>query len=86
MPQNPALRHQTLGRPLTPSEDNLAAQLMAIFATSHDWAVVAVKLNENAVERPSGEKEPWTVEVLTRELATINQNLDQAYAESGIGA
>lgn len=86
MPQNPALQQQALGRPLSVSEDDLATQLMSIFAASHDWEVVAAKLNEKAIGRPSGEAAPWTVEVLSQELKAINESLDRAYAEAGIGA
>jgi hypothetical protein len=84
--QSPALRHQTLGRSLSASEDNLANHLMAIFASTHDWEQVAAKLNERAAERPSGEAAPWTVPALEQELELINRSLDKAYAEAGIGA
>jgi hypothetical protein len=81
------LAHQSLGRPLTPAEQALAAALERIFATgTHEFDAVARALEADGVARPSGEAGAWTAAVLERELAGINAGLDAAYAEHGIGA
>jgi len=79
-----ALGHQALARRLTEAEQNLARALEAIFASGqHDLAAVVQRLNEDGVQRPSGERAPWSLEALQRELAAINSSLDEAYTQSG---
>lgn len=79
-----ALGHQALGRSLTAPEQNLAAALETIFAAGqHDLAEAAQLLNQKGVARPSGDRAPWSLATLERELALINASLDQAYAQSG---
>jgi hypothetical protein len=81
------LKHQSLGRPLTPEERALADALEAVFRTGEqDFENVARALERDHIKRPSGASGPWTAAVLEAELATINSSLDAAYAENGIGA
>jgi hypothetical protein len=81
------LRHQSLGRPLTPQERALADALEAVFRTGeHDFEQVARALERERVARPSGDTGPWSAAVLEQELFAINASLDAAYAENGIGA
>src|SRR5688572_31287313 len=81
------LAHQSLGRPLRPQERALADALEAVFRSGqHDFEQVARELERAGVKRPSGEGGPWTSAVLEQELATINAELDAAYAQHGIGA
>jgi len=81
------LAHQSLGRPLSTAERELATQLGQVFATgTHDFDAVAAALQQRSVARPSGESGPWSAAVLQQELSTINASLDAAYAEHGIGA
>jgi hypothetical protein len=81
------LKHQSLGRPLSPEERALADALEAVFRTGeHDFEQVARALERDGVKRPSGASGPWTAAVLEQELAAINASLDAAYAENGIGA
>lgn len=81
------LRHQSLGRPLTPEEAALAQALEKVFRTGEkDFEQVARVLERDRVKRPSGAAGPWSAAVLEQELATINASLDAAYAENGIGA
>ncbi len=84
---NPALRQQSLARPMSEAETALAAALEAIFAEgTHDPAAVAVALQARGVKRPSGSAAAWDSAALEHELAELNQALDTAYARSGIGA
>ena len=81
------LAHQSLGRPLSVTEAELAHRLEQVFATGeHDFEAVAAALEAEGVARPSGASGPWTAVVLQEELAAINASLDAAYAELGIGA
>ena len=74
------LARQSLCRPLSEQENSLALALEQIFAAQiHDFARVAEELNNRRVERPSGEKSPWTQETLEVELKRINEELDIAY-------
>jgi hypothetical protein len=81
------LKHQSLGRPLSPQERALADALEAVFRTGQqDFEEVARCLEREGVKRPSGAAGPWTAAALEQELAAINASLDAAYAEHGIGA
>lgn len=85
--QDPALRNQSRGRPLTELEAALAADLEDIYARGvHDFETVAAELNDKGTKRPSGETGPWTLAVFEAELKAINASHDAAYAENGIGA
>lgn len=85
--QDPALRNQSRGRPLTELESALAADLEDIYARGvHDFETVAAELNDKRTRRPSGETGPWTLAVLEAELKAINASHDAAHAEHGIGA
>jgi hypothetical protein len=84
---DPRLARQSLARPLTDAEQELARALEAIFASgTHDFAAVAAALQARNVARPSGTDAPWTPALLESELATINAALDAAYAKDGLGA
>jgi hypothetical protein len=81
------LRHQSLGRALTADEQALAQALEKAFRTGEkDFEEVVRALQRDGVKRPSGATEPWTAAELEKELIRINQSLDAAYAENGIGA
>ena len=81
------LARQSLARPLSPSEQALAAALEAAFAAGqHDFTAVAASLQAKGIARPSGSKDPWTLADLETELATLNASFDAAYAKAGIGA
>ena len=85
--QNPALKTQSLARPLVPAESALASALETIFAGGiHEFEAVASALQARGVARPSGTVTPWTAECLAAELARINGSLDESYARAGIGA
>ena len=84
---NPALSQQSLARPLSDADVALAAALEAVFAEgTHDAAAVAAALRQRGVKRPSGDSAAWDGPGVQRELASLNQALDAAYAKSGIGA
>jgi hypothetical protein len=79
----PGLAHQSLKRPLTEDEQNLARALEKAFAAGeHDFSAVVGKLQEEGVKRPSGQPGEWTVAVLEAELAAINASLDAAYVKA----
>lgn len=83
----PALSIQCQGRPLTPAEDALATALMDIYRTgTHDFDKVAQALTDQGVTAPISGATQWTRDLLARELAAINAELDAAYAEHGYGA
>lgn len=85
--QDPALKNQSKGRPLSDAERAFAEALERIYETGeHDFAKVAEKLNERGAPRPSGESGAWTLEILDAELKAINASHDAAHAEHGIGA
>lgn len=85
--QDPALRYQSRGRPLTEAEIALAADLEDIYARGvHDFAAVVAELNQKGTKRPSGDTGEWTLAVFEAELKAINASHDAAYAENGIGA
>ncbi|WP_238366714.1 recombinase-like helix-turn-helix domain-containing protein [Mesobacterium pallidum] len=85
--QDPALKNQSRGRPLTEAELAFANALERIYETGlHDFAKVVDKLNERGDARPSGETGAWTLEVFEAELKAINASHDAAHAEHGIGA
>ncbi|MGX1096898.1 recombinase-like helix-turn-helix domain-containing protein [Amorphus sp. MBR-141] len=85
--QDPALSHQSRGRPMTEAESALAADLEDIYARGvHDFEAVAAELNEKGTRRPSGETGAWCLATLEAELKAINASHDAAYAEHGIGA
>jgi hypothetical protein len=82
-----ALAHQSLGRPLSQAEMDLAVAMERIYATGeHDFEKVAAALQQEKVARPSGAAGPWSAAVLHDELKRINASLDEAYAKHGIGA
>lgn len=85
--QDPALKSQSKGRPLTEAEATFAAALERIYETGcHDFEQVVARLNEAGAARPSGEAGAWTLEVFEAELKAINASHDAAYAEHGFGA
>jgi hypothetical protein len=85
--QDPALSHQSRGRPMTDAELTLAADLEEIYARGvHDFDTVAAELNAKGTRRPSGETGAWSLATLEAELKAINASLDAAHAENGIGA
>lgn len=85
--QDPALRHQSRGRPMTDAEIALAADLEEIYARGvHDFEAVVAELNAKDTARPSGEAGAWSLAVFEAELKAINASHDAAHAENGIGA
>ena len=79
------LGRQSLRRALRPEEIALAAALEQIFAAGqHDFTEVAQALQARNITRPSGAAGDWTPDVLERELAAINADLDKAYAENDL--
>ncbi|MEW5422733.1 recombinase-like helix-turn-helix domain-containing protein [Amorphus sp. 3PC139-8] len=85
--QDPALKNQSRGRPLTEAEATLAADLESIYERGiHDFAVVVDELNKKGTRRPSGDTGAWTLDVFEAELKAINASHDAAYEENGIGA
>jgi hypothetical protein len=81
------LARQSLMRPLSADEQNLARALEAIFATGqHELGEVVRGLQLQGVKRPSGETGPWTLEVLEDELSKINEELDRLYLKSERGS
>lgn len=85
--QDPALKTQSKGRPITSEEAALADALEQIYRTGcHDFAQVADRLNEMGVPRPSGEAGGWSLDVFEAELKAINASHDAAHAAHGFGA
>lgn len=81
------LKYQAQGRPPRPAEAALAQAMLRHFAAgTHDFAALAAALQADGIARPSGATGEWTLAVLEAELRAINQELDQAEAESGFGA
>ena len=77
---NDGLDRQSLRRPLTSGELQLAQGLEHIFKSGvSDFFQVAVSLQQNGVQPPSGATGPWSPELLRAELARINLSLDDAY-------
>ena len=65
-------------------EIQLAKGLEQIFKSGiKDFAQVAVLLQQNGVQPPSGAAGPWSSQLLQAELARINQSLDEAYSQTG---
>ena len=65
-------------------EIQLAKGLEQIFkSVIKDFAQVAVLLQQNGVQPPSGAAGPWSSQLLQAELARINQSLDEAYSQTG---
>jgi hypothetical protein len=86
MAHDPALAHQSRGRPLTKAEMAFAQALEAVFSTgTHEFSAVAAALEAKKVARPSGTAGPWTLATLEAELVALNRDLDQAYLEHGLG-
>jgi hypothetical protein len=80
------LQNQSLGRPLSEDERALAQALERAFrAGLHDFNDLVRALEQECVKRPSGSREPWTVQGLEDELKAINSSLDAAYAANGVG-
>ncbi len=72
--------HQSLRRPLTSAERQLARALEEFFATgNHEFPAAVAALAQRQIPRPSGSTEPWTVAALESELKRINDSLDEAY-------
>ena len=83
----PELAHQSLGRPLSETEDSLAEALMAVYAEGATGEkAVATALVARGVLRPSSKAADWTAENLATELQTLNSDLDAAYQDNGFGA
>ena len=83
----PALANQSLGRPLTETEQAFAAALMEIMGTrQHDFDGIAAELTARGVTAPVSGRSDWDLALLGQELATLNADLDAAYAEHGYGA
>jgi len=81
------LKHQGLGREISPEEMALARAIEAIYLDGvGDFAEVARRLTEKAVVAPASRRTDWDVPLLEAELSAINQSLDEAYARHGIGA
>jgi hypothetical protein len=81
------LRHQSLGRALTPAERAFADALEASFARgTHDFAAVCADLRAAKVAGPSSGRTDWTPATLEAELSLLNADLDGAYAAHGLGA
>lgn len=81
---NKGLDRQGLKRALTPAELGLAEGLESIFRGGvMDYAQVALLLQQNGVQPPSGAAGPWSTALLESELEAINASLDRAY--EGIG-
>lgn len=80
------LPHQSLGRVLTDAEEALADALMEIYAAGASGPdAVAAGLAERGVVSPTSGRSDWTAESVTRELATLNADLDAAYQDNGFG-
>lgn len=85
--REPKLTHQSLGRQLTAWERDFAAALESAFAAGHhDPAAVAAALTSAGVARADGSGSAWTSEALQAILRSLNDDLNSAYAENGIGA
>ncbi len=83
----PELAHQSLGRPLTEAERDLAAAMMDIYgAGASDLAAVAQELTARALPAPSDGSTTWDAAKLEAELRAANASLDAAYAAHGYGA
>lgn len=83
----PELAHQSLGRPLQGAERDLARALMEIYAAGATGPeAVAAALTERGVAAPSSGATRWSAESLAAELATLNEDLDQAYLDNAFGA
>jgi hypothetical protein len=81
------LKYQSLGREISPAERAVADAMLAYFRTgATDFDAMAAEFQSKGLARPSGETGPWTRDVLQSELARINDSLDAAYAENGIGS
>lgn len=77
---NEGAARQSLRRALSPGEIALAQGLEHIFKSGvSDFFQVAVSLQQNGVQPPSGATGPWSPELLRAELARINLSLDDAY-------
>lgn len=80
---NAGLARQALKRPLSDIEQKLAACLEQIFKSGvRDFEQVAVLLQQNAIQPPSGATTPWSPALLERELRLVNESLDRAYREN----
>ncbi|MCJ7873513.1 hypothetical protein Q4577_03340 [Marinovum sp. 2_MG-2023] len=85
--QDPALRTQSKGRPLSEAETTFATDLERIYETGcHDFTLVVEQLNARGIARPSGQTGDWTIEIFADELKQINASHDAAHAEHGVGA
>ena len=74
------LAHQSLARPLTPRESELADALEAIYASGvTDPGEIAAALGARGLAPPARAGAKWTPELLDAELAAINLSLDAAY-------
>lgn len=81
------LRHQSLGRAVSPAERAFADALEASFARgTHDFAAVCADLTAAGVAGPITGIVAWTPAALEAELSQLNADLDEAYAKHGLGA
>lgn len=81
------LSGQSLGRELSELEQSFAIALEAVFSKGiHDFEAVAVELTNLGVVAPGSGDKQWTAGSLNRELKELNEDLDTAYRENGIGA
>jgi hypothetical protein len=87
MTDHAQLARQCGGRDLTDKEVAFSAALQAIYKDGvEDFAEVAARLTAAAVVAPASGSRQWTRDSLESELQTINQSLDAAYAQHGLGA
>lgn len=83
----PALAHQSRGRPLSLEEAALAEAMMSIMGSPVDgFSAVADALKARGVRAPVSGRTDWDLALLETELASMNADLDRAYAERGYGA
>lgn len=77
---NTGRERQALKRPLTQAEIDLANGLERIFRSGvMDYVQVALLLQHDGIQPPSGAPGPWSPALLESELAIINASLDRAY-------
>ena len=60
---------------------------MEIYGTGeHDFGKVSAALSARGLAAPVSGRTDWSEALLTAEFATLNADLDAAYAENGYGA
>lgn len=81
------LSRQSLGRALSHVEKSFSEALEAVFSDGiHDFEAVAAELTTRGVVAPCSGRNEWTADSLESELKSINNDLDDAYSDNGIGA